>query len=103
MRTDAGDPHPAFLIDTDGRTVWVTGSDGSCIGRFGRMGVDVHRPFEQQLDGKGECLTCTHGPTGDAEWQLFVAEMLRHHEVGINDAYRPAYAAPRPETDGTNG
>ncbi len=103
MTTGQPDRHAAFLIETDGRTVWVTGSDGSCIGRFGRLGVDVHRPFEQQLDGEGECLTCTHGPTGDAEWRLFVVEMLRHHGVCVDDAYRPAYAAPRPETDRTNG
>jgi hypothetical protein len=32
----------AVQIGFDGVTVWVNGAGGYCLGRFGRMGIDVH-------------------------------------------------------------
>ena len=51
-------------IRSDRTTVWVnSGVTGACIGRFGRMGIDIHKEIlpEQELDGT-ECLSCSHGP-----------------------------------------
>lgn len=35
-------------IDTDGRTIWVNGPDGCCLGRFSPFGIDAHRTFAEQ-------------------------------------------------------
>lgn len=86
---DTGTTRRRTHIESDDRTVWVHASDGSCIGRFGWMGVDIHRPFEEQTAGVGECLCCTHGPTGIEEWRLFVTEMKRHHDVDVSDRHMP--------------
>jgi hypothetical protein len=75
-------------IQSDGRTVWVHASDGACIGRFGWMGVDIHRAIDDQ-SMMGECLCCTHGRTGAVEWRLFVDGMLEHHGVTVDERYRP--------------
>jgi len=47
------------------RTVWV--NRGACIGRFGRMGIDIHREPEDAM-ALGECLLCTHKPTTKDDW-----------------------------------
>lgn len=78
-----------FEIQANGRTVWVNGADGCCIGRFSRFGVDVHRTFREQAAGMGKCLTCTHGIADEADWQIFVRAMLKHHKVPIPDSVRP--------------
>lgn len=77
-----------FQIESDGITVWVNASDGSCLGRFGVMGVDIHRAIDEQ-SMTGECLLCTHGRTGPAEWRLFIDGMLEHHGVTVGDGHRP--------------
>lgn len=76
-------------IETDGVTVWVTGSDGSCVGRFGAMGVDIHHTVESQVANGVQCLLCTHGQTGPDHWDQFVAGMKTHHDITIPDRYRP--------------
>jgi hypothetical protein len=76
---------------TDGRTVWVNGPDGCCLGRFSRFGVDVHRTFAEQAAGLGQCLTCTHGIADNRDWRLFQAEMQGHHGVVVSDKYRPKW------------
>ncbi len=43
-----------YSIDVSalGDTVWVTGDDGSCVGRFSmRFGIDVHRTVTEQMAG----------------------------------------------------
>ena len=78
-------------IESDGITVWVHDrTDGSCIGRFGRMGIDIHRPILQQAEF-GQCLLCTHGPTGAAEWRQFVEAMKRIFEIEISEHHRPRH------------
>lgn len=76
-------------IDSDGRTVWVNDSDGSCIGRFGAMGVDIHHPMTEQLAGGSQCLLCTHGPTSREHWDAFVEGMRRLHGVEVGEDHRP--------------
>lgn len=78
-------------IIADGRVVWVNAPDGSCIGRFGRLGVDVHRSVTAQLAGEPECLVCTHGKMTPAEWALFVDAMAEQHNVTIEDRHVPRF------------
>lgn len=78
-----------YLIESDGKTVWVNAEDGSCIGRFGKMGIDIHRDMEAQLSGKAQCLMCTHGITGVAEWEQFVEAMKTLYDVDVKEKYRP--------------
>ncbi|MFZ3481705.1 hypothetical protein [Sphingomonas sp. 3-13AW] len=78
-------------VQSDGRTVWVhDAEDGSCIGRFGWQGIDIHRPLSEQSE-KGQCLFCTHGPTGLAEWQDFVSAMDTIYGVTVSEHHRPKH------------
>jgi hypothetical protein len=78
-------------VQSDGFTVWVHDErDGSCIGRFGRLGIDIHRPASEQAS-LGECLLCTHGPTGAPEWRRFVEAMHETYGVRVTDRHRPSY------------
>lgn len=75
-------------ITTDGITVWVaSGENGHCLGRFGRMGIDVHQPPSD--DSGRECLHCTHAPVTAKDWETFKAKMLEHHGVEVSDEYKP--------------
>jgi hypothetical protein len=78
-----------FDITSDGVTVWVNGAYG-LLGRFGRFGVDVHRPMSEQ-GNKGECLHCTHTYLGTTleDWRVFVQKMEEHHGVVVGEQYMP--------------
>lgn len=78
-------------IETDGRTVWVNGSDGMCLGRFSRFGIDIHRTFAEQAAGLGECLECTHKVATNADWERFQVGMMAHHKVIVGAQFRPAW------------
>lgn len=60
-----------FEVETDGRTVWVSGSNGECVGRFSKYGVDVHRDYEAQIKGEPQCLDCCHDLPFDESWVRF--------------------------------
>ncbi|WP_260426329.1 MULTISPECIES: hypothetical protein [unclassified Burkholderia] len=71
-------------VSTAGDTVWVTGHDGSCVGRFSkRFGVDVHRTITEQLAGADQCLHCTHEAAGTEEWRAFRDAVLMRHEIDV--------------------
>ena len=73
-------------ISTDGRTVWVNGADGSCIGRFSkRFGLDVHKSATDQMAGGSQCLHCTHEPAGPAAWSQFREQMQLHYKIDVPD------------------
>ena len=75
-------------IIADGRTVWVNGPSGGCIGRFGISGIDIHRePREQQE--KGECLYCTHAVTTRKDWDTFVEKMRELYGVALFPDHMP--------------
>jgi hypothetical protein len=78
------------IVDATRDGVWVNSALG-CVGRFGRMGIDIHRTFEAQLAGEGECLFCTHGPVGLVEWHEFQRLMHYFYGVVIDDSVRPPY------------
>ncbi len=82
--TEAND----FVIESDGRTVWVH-RGAETIGRFGRMGVDVHSTMAEQTEGAGQCKCCTHGLTGWKEWRLFQFAMRQHHGADVGDRWAP--------------
>lgn len=75
-----------YSIDVSraGDTVWVTGHDGSCVGRFSkRFGIDVHRTVTDQMAGADQCLHCTHEAAGESEWHVFREAVLRHHGIDV--------------------
>lgn len=83
------------IVESDGTTVWANGPDGSCLGRFGTMGIDIHNSAADQADGKGECLLCTHGRTTLEHWNRFVDGMMHHHGVKISQRHRPNRLSPQ--------
>ena len=65
--------------------VWVHASDGSTVGRFDkRSGIDIHRTVTEQMEGKSQCLHCTHGKTTQKEWDEFVDRSKELWGVVIN-------------------
>lgn len=78
-------------IQSDGKTVWVNGADGCCIGRFSRFGIDIHRDFAAQLAGLGQCLDCTHTMPDLSDWKRFVSAMRCHYDVEIGARYMPEF------------
>jgi hypothetical protein len=77
----------AHEIHSDGTTVWVNGV-GGLLGRFGKNGIDIHRPLDEQQE-KGQCLFCTHEPVTAEDWKLFRAKMLEHFNIKVSDLYKP--------------
>lgn len=69
--------------------VWIHSSaDGSTVGRFGRMGVDLHNTVSEQQAGMPECRLCTHGQPSRADWQLFREKALEFWGVEVpGDAF----------------
>lgn len=76
-------------LETDGITVWVTDHEGTCIARFGRLGIDIHHNREGQIDTGSQCLHCTHEPTTEEDWHIFVAEVQKHHGVKVSRKFMP--------------
>ncbi len=71
-------------IRSDGRTVWVN-SPEQLLGRFSRMGIDVH------VDGACAGDGCKPGPCTVEHWDTFKREMLRVHQINVSDRYIPKY------------
>lgn len=65
--------------------VWLQASDGSTVGRFGRMGIDLHNTITEQLAGLPECRLCTHGQTTPEDWQLFREKALEWWGIDVPD------------------
>lgn len=75
-------------------TVWIHCIDGSTVGRFGRMGVDLHNSVTEMLEGATQCRLCTHGRPSMAEWELFRSKALEWWGVIVPaDAIDPALLA----------
>lgn len=76
-------------------TVWIHCSEGSTVGRFGRMGIDLHNSVSEMLKGAPECRLCTHGQPSVADWSLFREKALEFWNVYVpEDAYNVALLAP---------
>jgi hypothetical protein len=74
--------------------VWVHASDGSTVGRFGRMGIDLHNTVTDQMAGMPECRLCTHGKPTAADWQLFREKAFEWWGVEVPaDAFSPRWLA----------
>ncbi len=78
---------PPHEITSDGKSVWVNGSEG-LLGRFGPNGIDVHQPATAQLTG-GECLHCSHARTTRADWDVFVQKMKEHWGILVPQDVMP--------------
>jgi len=63
--------------------VWVHASDGSTVGRFGRMGIDLHNTVTDMMAGAPECRLCTHGKPTVADWKLFREKVLEWYAVDV--------------------
>lgn len=65
--------------------VWVHASDGSTVGRFGKMGIDIHSSITEQLNGAPQCDLCTHGRVTAKEWATFRTEASLRWGVTIDE------------------
>jgi len=78
------------VVESDGRTVWVNGSDGCCLGRFSRFGIDVHKDYAGQMNG-GQCLDCKPGPLTSADWDRFVEGIATYYGIRVAPKHRPDF------------
>lgn len=76
-------------VFSDGKTVWVNGSDGMCLGRFSDAGVDVHRTYAEQAAGMPQCLDCCHDLPFAEAWERFKDSMIKHYGVIVEESHRP--------------
>ena len=68
--------------------VWVHAADGGTVGRFGKMGIDIHTSIAEQLETGKTCLLCTHEPVTPADWALFRAKAVELWNIVIpEDAF----------------
>lgn len=83
--TKVNDQHIEYEIQVNilKDKVWIHASDGSTVGRFGKMGVDLHTTATEQLNGTPECRICTHGRVGRKDWELFVNKSLEFWGVVV--------------------
>lgn len=66
-------------------TVWIHASDGSTVGRFSKMGIDLHNTVSEQMNGAPECRLCTHSQATIADWNLFREKAKEWWNVNIPD------------------
>lgn len=73
-------------IISNGTTVWVnSGKTGNSIGRFSKMGIDIHN---ESADG---CIDCKPGPTTLEDWRRFQTGMYHHYGVTVDDKHMPDF------------
>ena len=84
-------------IISNGKTVWVNGPDGCCVGRFDKVaGIDVHYPADYQMRTGRECRACSHAGPGGAtitDWNFFVDSMLEYYKVEVSSDHCPGSIA----------
>ena len=77
-------------ISDDGQTIWVHTSDGSTVGRYStRFGMDVHNTVTAQMGGASQCLSCTHEPPTETDWDEFCRLMHVHHRIRLPPEANP--------------
>lgn len=87
-------------ISENNDAVWVHASDGSTVGRFGKMGIDIHNTVTEQLAGKPECRLCTHGQVTEKEWGIFREKALEYWQVNIPiNAFDKVFFTKKTEKD----
>jgi hypothetical protein len=71
-------------VSACGRTVWVHAKDGSTVGRFSKeFGMDVHRTVTEQMQGKSQCLNCTHTKPTREDWVEFCRLISLHYGISV--------------------
>src|SRR5215204_2875570 len=79
-------------ILTDGFTIWVNCEDtGQALGRFSRLGIDVHKAVADQVQGKSTCLACTSKTPELEDWRTFRELMQNHHGAEVPQSYLPRW------------
>ena len=80
-----------YEITSDGKTVWVNGPAGDCVGRFSKHGIDVHHPAVIQMKLGQQCLECRHGKPNAAHWRDFQTAIWKHFLVIVGDQHMPLF------------
>lgn len=74
------------------QTVWVnSGVTGCCLGRFSKMGIDIHHDVDIQQETGRQCLDCTHTKPTVNDWYHFIREMLAVYDVHVDEEHRPEW------------
>ena len=65
----------------DGWSVWVNDTDGTCLARFGRFGIDIHKDTEGKQYGR---------PTSK-DWEEFLKVMVDVYDIIVPEKLRPSF------------
>jgi hypothetical protein len=77
-------------ILTDGRTVWVNGLDGACLGRFSKNGYEIMNAGTPPPKSS-HYLLAEAGPTDLDDWEVFCVCMMGHHNIDVPFDYAPDF------------
>lgn len=90
------EPQFEIQLSENRNAVWIHSlQDGGTVGRFGRMGVDLHNSFTDILQGAPECRLCTHGQPTREDWETFRSRSLEWWGVEVpEDAFDPKLLKP---------
>lgn len=66
--------------------LWINSSvDGSNIARFDtRFGMDIHNSITDQMNGKPQCLYCTHTKPTEEDFNTFCKKVKEIFNININ-------------------
>ena len=82
------------LVDSK-NCVYVHCNDGSTVGRFSSRGIDIHNSVTDQMNGKPECLLCTHDFASQSDWETFRTKAKELWKIEIpQDAFDQALLKP---------
>lgn len=81
----------AYQVQSSTHTVWVNGPDGSCVARFSRAGIDIHKPAREQMETGEQCLDCKPGWTTKEDWIYFTGRVQELFGVDITYHHKPIY------------
>ena len=79
-------------VISNGNTVWVNSAEtGTCVGRFGKGGIDIHHDIKAQMKEGKQCLNCTHHKPTNEDWTTFVQDMKKHYDIEVGEEHKPTW------------
>lgn len=78
-------------IITDGKTVWVNGPFGECLGRFSNLAYEVLRTMEEQERGMPPLRMTITRESSIHDWFKFCGAVMLHHRINVFTSPPPRY------------
>ena len=73
-------------VSTDGRTVWVNSDSAGAVGRFGKVGIDIHNRNNDSCENCGP-----HQGNYRQSWSNFRRGIMKVHGMMVPDDFKPPW------------